>query len=104
MSAKTKTTEQKIIEEYRNVDAFSSQEEGRDGWQRKETGGTYSITGHEPMLTTSENNYKRSLFSFPAAVAMNQTETRSIGIHLKRKMIIVKGEGKKKIPNKFHFR
>lgn len=63
---------------------------GQGNWsQRKETGGTYSITGHKPMLTTSENNYKRSLFSFQRS-CINQIVTQSIGIHLKRKMRAVK--------------
>ncbi len=37
------------------------------------------------MLTTSEHNYKRSLFSFQQS-CINQSETQSIGIHLKRKI------------------
>lgn len=43
------------------------------------------------MLTTSENNYKRSLFSFQWS-CINQFLTQSIGIHLKRKIreIIIK--------------
>lgn len=43
------------------------------------------------MLTTSENNYKRSLFSFQRS-CINQIVTQSIGIHLKRKMRVVKKE------------
>ncbi len=47
------------------------------------------ITGHEPMLTTSENNYKRSIFSFQQS-CINQTVTQSIGIHLKRRVRVIK--------------
>ena len=41
------------------------------------------------MLTTSENNYKRSLFSFQHS-CINQTVTQSTGIHLKRKIRVIK--------------
>lgn len=41
------------------------------------------------MLTTSEHNYKRSLFSFQQS-CINQSVTQSIGIHLKRKIIVIK--------------
>lgn len=42
------------------------------------------LLGHEPMLTTSENNYKRSPSSFQQS-CINQIMTQSIGIHLKMK-------------------
>lgn len=66
-----------------------------DGWQRKETAETYKITGHEPMLTTSENNYKRSLFSSQQN-CINQNATQSIGINLKEKTRAVLKRGEKK--------
>lgn len=47
------------------------------------------------MLTTSENNYKRSLFSFQQS-CINQIMTQSIGIHLKWKMRVVKQKKNKK--------
>lgn len=48
------------------------------------------------MLTASENNYKRSLFSFQQS-CINQIMTQSIGIHLKRKIRVIKKKKKKKI-------
>lgn len=65
-----------------NVDVLASRRETDRRGKRQRT---YSITGHEPMLTTSENNYKRTLFSFQWR-RMNQIVTQSIGIHLKRKI------------------
>lgn len=47
------------------------------------------------MLTTSENNYKRSLFSFQQS-CINQIMTQSIGIHLKRKIRVIKKKKEKK--------
>lgn len=57
------------------------------GGKRQEE--TYPITGHKPRLMTSHNDYKRGLFSFQQS-CMNQTVTKSIGIHLKWKMRMVK--------------
>lgn len=80
--------QQNVGQERRNVDVSALWDRGN--WsQRKETGGTYSITGHEPMLTTSENNYQRSLFSFQQS-CINQTVTQSIWIHLKMKIRVIK--------------
>lgn len=61
----------------------------RNRSRRKETGGTYSITGHELTLTTSEDDYRRSLFSFQQR-CINQIVTQSIGIHLKREINVIK--------------
>lgn len=47
------------------------------------------------MLTTSENNYKCSLFSFQRS-CINQIVTQSIGIHLKGKIRAIKKTTKTK--------
>lgn len=51
------------------------------------------------MLTTSENNYKRSLFSFQQS-CINQIVTQSIGIHLKRKIRVIKKTKTEKKPKR----
>lgn len=63
----------------------------QDGETRagEETTGTYLIKGYEPELTTSRNNYKCSLFSFQQC-CMNQSTTKSIGIHLKEEIRTMK--------------
>lgn len=79
--------------ECRNVDVFSFT--GQENWsQRKETAGTYPITRHEPTLTTLENNYKHSFFSFRQS-GINQTTTKIYWNSFKKEY----ERGKKKIKN-----
>lgn len=91
-SAKNKQKKRRLGTSECRCPSLSGQE---DWWPRKETAGTYSITGREPTLTTSEDNYNRSLFSFRCS-CINQIMTRSIGIHLKWKIRVIKKTTKQK--------